>query len=91
MTNNKNEQLLNKLTIIALKIDELIADNEFQNYFVNNKIFKNEIVITSKFLWLEIQNLSNKIQKQFIESTYKTPDGSKIDVEKFNEKFNANI
>jgi len=91
MTDNKNEQLLNKLTTIALKIDELIANNDFQNYFVNNKIFKNEIVITSKFLWLEIQNLSDKVQKQFIKNTYKTPDNSKIDIKKFNNKFNINI
>ena len=31
MTNNKNEQLLKKLLTIALKIDELLIDNEFQS------------------------------------------------------------
>jgi hypothetical protein len=95
MTNNKNEQLLKKLISVALNFDktfdELLADNEFQNYFANNKIFKNEISVMSKFLWLEIETLSEKVQKSFIKNTYKTPDGSKIDVEKFNEKFNVNI
>jgi hypothetical protein len=95
MTNNKNEQLLKKLISVALNFDktfdELMADNEFQNYFANNKIFKNEISVMSKFLWLEIQTLSEKVQKSFIKNTYKTPDGSKIDIEKFNEKFNVNI
>ena len=37
MTNNKNEQLLKKLISVALNFDktfdELMADNEFQNYF----------------------------------------------------------
>ncbi len=91
MTNNKNEQLLSKLLITAQKIDELIVDNYFQNYFAKNKIFKNEIITTSKILLLEIRKLSDEVQKQFIESTYKTADGSKIDIEKFNEKFNVNI
>jgi len=92
MTNNKNEQLLKKLISVALNFDktfdELMADNEFQNHFANNKIFKNEISVMSKFLWLEIQTLSDKVQKSFIKNTYKTPDNSKIDIEEFNKKFN---
>jgi hypothetical protein len=80
-----NENLLKSLLELAVLIEKCHSDEIFQHRF--NKTFKNDFIAFGKTVWNEYICLNNEIQKTFVKNTYKLPNGSEVDINKFNQRF----